>query len=41
MVSEKKIFLSSHYKSTWVNDLRGMASLNPKSIVGMIYVGDH
>ena len=35
-------FLSfSNYKSMAANDLRGMASLDPRSMVCRIYVGDH
>ena len=42
MVSEKKIFLSfSHYKSTGANDPRGVASLDPRALIGRIYEGDH
>ena len=42
MVSEKKIFLRfSHYKSMGANDPWGMASLDPRGMVGSIYVGDH
>ena len=42
MVSEKKIFLSfSHYKFMGANDSRGMASLDPRGLIGRIYVGDH
>ena len=42
MVSEKKIFKSfSHYKSTGVNDPWDMASLDPRGLIGRIYVGDH
>ena len=39
MVSEEKDLLSfSHYKSVGVN---GMAVLDPRGMVGKIYVGDH
>ena len=31
----------SHYKSVGVNDLQGMANLDPKGVVGKIYVRDH
>ena len=42
MVSEKKIVFSiSHYTSMGVNDPRGMANFDPRSMVGRIYVGDH
>ena len=42
MVSVKKIFLSfSHYKSMGANDPRGMASLDPRGLIGRIYVVDH
>ena len=29
-----------HYKSMGVNDLRGVASLAPRGLIGRIYVGD-
>ena len=42
MVSEKKIFLSfSHYKSMGANAPRGVASLDPRGLIGRIYVGDN
>ena len=42
MVSEEKIFLSfSHCKSMGANDPLGMASLDPKGLIGRIYVGGH
>ena len=35
-------FLSfSHYKSMRANEPRGVASLDPRGMVGRIYVGDH
>ena len=35
-------FLScSHYKSMGANDPQSMANLDPKGMVGRIYVGDH
>ena len=35
-------FLSfSHYKSMGANDPRGMASLDPRDLIGRIYVVDH
>ena len=35
-------FLSiSHYKSMGANEPQDVASLNPRGIVGRIYVGDH
>ena len=35
-------FLSfSHYKSMGANYPQGMASLNPRGLIGRIYVGDH
>ena len=35
-------FLSfSHYKCMGANDPWGMANLDPRGIVGRIYVGDH
>ena len=39
MVSEKKIFF--HYKSMGVNDPQGVAKLDPRGMVGKIYVGHH
>ena len=42
MVSEKKIFLRfSHYKSMGANDPRGMANLDPRGLIGRVYVGGH
>ena len=42
MISEKKIFLSfSHYKSMGANDPQGVANLNPRGMVGSIYLGNH
>ena len=42
MISEKKIFLSfSHYKSMGANDTRGVAILDPRGLIGRIYVRDH
>ena len=42
MVSKKKIFLSfPHYMSMGANDPQGMASLDPKGLIGRIYVVDH
>ena len=42
MFSEKKICLSFfHYKSMGDNDPRGVASLDPRGLIGRIYVGDH
>ena len=40
MVSEKTIIFS-HYKSMGANDPRGVANLDPRGMVGRIYVGDH
>ena len=41
MVSEKKNVLSfSHKKSVGTNDARGVASLDPRVLVGRIYVVD-
>ena len=35
-------FLSfSYYKSMGANDPRSVASLDPRALIGMIYVGDH
>ena len=37
MVSEKTIYLSiSHYKPMGANDLRGVASLYPRALIGRI-----
>ena len=42
MVSDKKIFLSFyHYKSVGANDPWGVASLDPRGLIGRIYIGDH
>ena len=41
MVSEKKIFCFSYYKSMGANEHKGMANLVPRGMVGRIYVGDH
>ena len=42
MVSEKKIFLSiSHYKSMGGTEPQDVANLDPRGMVGRIYVGDH
>ena len=30
-----------HYKSMGANDPRGIANLDPRGIIGRIYVGDH
>ena len=41
MVSEKKFFLRFfHCKSMGANDPRGVASLDPRGMVGRIYVED-
>ena len=34
-------FFFFHYKSIGANEPRGMANLDPRGIVGRIYVGDH
>ena len=40
--SEKKIFFTFSYcKSTRDDDPRGVANLDPRSMIGMIYVGYH
>ena len=31
----------SHYKSIGANDPLGVASLDPRGLIGRIYVGDH
>ena len=42
MVSEKKFFLSfSHYKSMGANDFPGADNLDPRGMVGRIYVEDY
>ena len=42
MVSKKKIFLkSSHYKSMGANEPQSVANLDPRGMVGRVYVGDH
>ena len=45
MVSEKKFFkffpLYSYYKSMETLDPLGEASLDPRGLIGRIYVGDH
>ena len=42
MVSEKKIFqVVSHYKSMGANEPRDLANLEPRGMVGRIYVGDY
>ena len=34
-------FFFPHYKSMGANDPRGMVSLDPRGLIGRIYVGDH
>ena len=41
MVSEKIFLRFSHFKSTGANDPRGVANLDLRGMVGLIYVGDH
>ena len=44
MVSEKEIFFLFfffHYKSMEANEPRGTFSVDPRGMVGRIYVGDH
>ena len=41
MVSEKKIFLRFPIVSAKDGDPRGMANLDPRSMIGTIYVGYH
>ena len=43
MVSEKKdfFFKFSHYKSMGANYPQCIANLDPRGMVGRIYVGDH
>ena len=38
---EQDLLSFSYYKSAGVNDPWGMASLDPRGMVGRIYVGDH
>ena len=42
MVSEKNFFLCfSNYKSMGAYDPRGVANLDPRGMIGRIYVGYH
>ena len=41
MVSEWRILCSSYYKSMGANDPRGVANLDPKGMIGRIYVRYH
>ena len=41
MVSEKIFLRFTHYKSVEANDSWGMANLDPRDLIGRIYVGDH
>ena len=41
MLSEKILLIFYHYKSMGANDPRGVASLDPRGLIGRIYVGDH
>ena len=42
IVSEKKIFLRFSYcKSMGANDPRGVANLDPRGMIGRIYLGYH
>ena len=42
MIPEKKIScFFFHYKSMGANDLQGVASLDPRGLIGRIYLGDH
>ena len=41
MVSEKKIYEVFPLKSMGANEPLGMANLDPRGMVGRIYVGDH
>ena len=38
---EKDFLFFSHYKSMGANDLQGVASLDPRGLIGRIYLGDH
>ena len=40
MASEKIFLRFSHYKSMEANDPWGVANLDPRDLIGMIYVGD-
>ena len=41
MVSEKNFFYSFFIMSMGDNDPRGVTSLDPRGLMGKIYVGDH
>ena len=41
MASEEDFLSFSHFKSMGPNDPRDTASLDPRGMVGRIYVGDH
>ena len=41
MVSEQDFLNFPHYKSAEVNDPRGMTSLDPRGVVGRIYIRYH
>ena len=42
MISEKKIFEVFPIISLWeLNEPQGMADLDPRGMVGRIYIGDH
>ena len=42
MASEKNIFeVFSHYKSMGDNEHQGVANLDPRGMIGRIYVGDN
>ena len=38
---EEDVLGFSHFKSMGANDPRGTANLDPRGMVGRIYVGDH
>ena len=40
-IREEDFLSFSYYKSMGANDLRGVANLDPRGMVGRIYVGDH
>ena len=41
MASEKDFLGFSHFKCMGANETRGTANLNPRAMVGRIYVEDH
>ena len=41
MVSDEDFLSFSLYKSMGANDPQGVAGLDPRGLIGRIYVGDH